>query len=478
MNKTQVGWTKHYSQRIFRRGRAKYAGIVHNQLIYSGPDIKTEIVIYHYGYNLSKEKMEQKFKRTEKLLRKQLSTDKTNPFTYMNLIRVLKSQHEYKQVITHGERALKICRARMTDPIRQMIVYDMVCSFIEEGNLKEAEKRAREILEDFPDNLDMCYALGHSLIRQKRFKEAKAVFERFLEIQEEERRNPKFSLLIIDTYRFEHRVWAIIADCEYELGNYEAGVNAAKTAVKLNPSTAEYKITLARGLLLLNKKSEAKDLLKQMERDNEIDEDTYLKYAALCEKYPDLGSSVKVLRKGVDRHPDSTKLLDFFAKYVFKDDVNQAEKAWFKIYEKEPGHEGANIGLARVYIRKRDTGKLDRYKDFVIKNVNKLQVLQQLAEECEQNGLSDIAAEFLKNRYGSKPKDKKVITSSTKPTISLCMIVKDEEEFLAQCLESVKDVVDEMIIVDTGSKDRTIEIAKSYGAKVYEHPWQGSFSDS
>jgi len=66
---------------------------------------------------------------------------------------------------------------------------------------------------------------------------------------------------------------------------------------------------------------------------------------------------------------------------------------------------------------------------------------------------------------------------SKKPTISLCMIVKDEEEFLAQCLESVKGVVDEMIIVDTGSKDRTIEIAKSYGAKVYEHPWQGSFSE-
>ncbi len=64
-------------------------------------------------------------------------------------------------------------------------------------------------------------------------------------------------------------------------------------------------------------------------------------------------------------------------------------------------------------------------------------------------------------------------------TISLCMIVKDdEEEFLPQCLDSVKDVVDEMIIVDTGSTDRTMEIAKSYGARVYEHPWQGSFSEA
>ncbi|MGR3175664.1 MAG: tetratricopeptide repeat-containing glycosyltransferase family 2 protein [Candidatus Scalindua sp.] len=61
-------------------------------------------------------------------------------------------------------------------------------------------------------------------------------------------------------------------------------------------------------------------------------------------------------------------------------------------------------------------------------------------------------------------------------TISLCMIVKDEEEFLPRCLDSVKDYVDEMIIVDTGSTDRTVEIAKSFGAKVYHHTWENSFS--
>ncbi len=61
-------------------------------------------------------------------------------------------------------------------------------------------------------------------------------------------------------------------------------------------------------------------------------------------------------------------------------------------------------------------------------------------------------------------------------TISLCMIVKDEEESLPRCLNSVKDYVDEMIIVDTGSTDRTVEIAGSYGARIFNHPWEGSFS--
>lgn len=60
--------------------------------------------------------------------------------------------------------------------------------------------------------------------------------------------------------------------------------------------------------------------------------------------------------------------------------------------------------------------------------------------------------------------------------ISLCMIVKDEEDFITRCLESVKDLVAEMVIVDTGSKDRTIDIAKAFGAKIYQHPWQEDYS--
>jgi len=56
------------------------------------------------------------------------------------------------------------------------------------------------------------------------------------------------------------------------------------------------------------------------------------------------------------------------------------------------------------------------------------------------------------------------------------MIVKNEEAFLEQCLESVKDYVDEIIVVDTGSTDQTVDIARKYTDKVYFHPWEGSFS--
>ncbi|KGA97303.1 beta 1,4 glucosyltransferase [Alkalihalobacillus alcalophilus ATCC 27647 = CGMCC 1.3604] len=61
-------------------------------------------------------------------------------------------------------------------------------------------------------------------------------------------------------------------------------------------------------------------------------------------------------------------------------------------------------------------------------------------------------------------------------TISLCMIVKNEEEVLARGLDTVKDIVDEINIVDTGSTDRTVEIAKQYTDRVFFYEWTGNFA--
>lgn len=60
-------------------------------------------------------------------------------------------------------------------------------------------------------------------------------------------------------------------------------------------------------------------------------------------------------------------------------------------------------------------------------------------------------------------------------TISLCMIVKNEEQALPKCLESIKDIVDEIIIIDTGSTDRTKELAKKFTDKIYDFEWINDF---
>ncbi|MFQ3611513.1 MAG: glycosyltransferase, partial [Fimbriimonadales bacterium] len=62
--------------------------------------------------------------------------------------------------------------------------------------------------------------------------------------------------------------------------------------------------------------------------------------------------------------------------------------------------------------------------------------------------------------------------------ISLTMIVRNEAEFLAECLQSVEGVVDEIVIVDTGSTDDTVAIAERFGARVIHSPWQNDFAQA
>lgn len=61
-------------------------------------------------------------------------------------------------------------------------------------------------------------------------------------------------------------------------------------------------------------------------------------------------------------------------------------------------------------------------------------------------------------------------------TISLCMIVKNEQDVLSRCLLSAADLVDEIIIVDTGSTDATKEVAKNFTDKIYDFIWCDDFS--
>jgi glycosyltransferase involved in cell wall biosynthesis len=68
------------------------------------------------------------------------------------------------------------------------------------------------------------------------------------------------------------------------------------------------------------------------------------------------------------------------------------------------------------------------------------------------------------------------IPREERASVSLTMIVRDEESNLPRCLESVRGLFDEIVIVDTGSRDRTVEIARSFGARVFDFVWVDDFA--
>ncbi|NOZ55213.1 MAG: glycosyltransferase [Calditrichaeota bacterium] len=79
-------------------------------------------------------------------------------------------------------------------------------------------------------------------------------------------------------------------------------------------------------------------------------------------------------------------------------------------------------------------------------------------------------------RKRSGKRSRKSSRSAGRPRLTLCMIVRNEEASLGRCLDSVKAVVDEIVVVDTGSEDRTLEVAKAYGAKTKQIQWEKDFA--
>ncbi|MEA3297472.1 MAG: glycosyltransferase, partial [candidate division Zixibacteria bacterium] len=143
-----------------------------------------------------------------------------------------------------------------------------------------------------------------------------------------------------------------------------------------------------------------------------------------------------------------SQIHNFYGSALFeKTEWDEAKKQFELSRKANPGNELPYINLANIALRHNDTSTARAVANQGLSKCRKGHELRNLLESL-----------------------------SNQATISACMIVKDEEELLPGCLDSVRDWVDEIIVVDTGSTDRTVEIAESYGAKIFHQPWEGNFS--
>lgn len=135
-----------------------------------------------------------------------------------------------------------------------------------------------------------------------------------------------------------------------------------------------------------------------------------------------------------------------------------------------PSDPNCLIGIANIYFK---LGQWNNSKDYLLRALSLDKDNKNI-----QYFLSLVYNEIKKQVPTPQPinpilsKEK----SNVKPLISLCMIVKNEEKMLPGCLESVRNIVDEIIIVDTGSTDRTNEIARQYNAKIFNFKWIDDFA--
>ena len=206
----------------------------------------------------------------------------------------------------------------------------------------------------------------------------------------------------------------------------------------------------------------------------------------------------EVLRRGLKASPYSLDLhyaLTFLRVSLkeYPAAIGAAEK-YLEIYETAPGESKTDF----LTLTKQHCSQLLNFQAIAFKETSKVdEAIATFQKSIDQDPRNHLPYLNLANLYIQKGRSEEAqgtIAAGLKQcpqaqelrmleaagcqntSVSACMIVKNEEELLGGCLDSIRDWVDEIIVVDTGSTDRTVEIAESYGAKVYHQPWEGNFS--
>jgi O-antigen biosynthesis protein len=288
------------------------------------------------------------------------------------------------------------------------------------------------------------FALAEYFIDHERFKDAVDTLKELTESAENQRRN------------------LLLGRALAGMGNLEEAEHLAKLTLRSDPSFAP---TLTLSGRIAYDSGRQQEAISHFEAAITADPGygepyTCLGLIALQEDRRE--DAINLLEKGFLLSPLPTEAANHYhALITASGKFDRAEKLFREMHSFYPQHRRLHFLLIDILIRQ------EKYQ----------QAIAEIEEACTVFGIEDgmlTAGLDLRQKIGPlsiEPKKKKAGTS-----VSLCMIVKNEEKNLPRCLLSLKPLVDEIIIIDTGSKDRSRIIAELFGARVFEHPWTGDFS--
>ena len=322
-------------------------------------------------------------------------------------------------------------------------ITELANDFYQQGRVDQAIEAMIHCIKFTPDAKEIYYELSRIFLESKKYPEAWEVIESMPEAAKHELKG-----LECAGYAKEG------------LGLDDEAASYAERMLSLddnNPAAINLKGVLA------YKKSERKNAANYFNK--VIDADP-----GYGEAYTNLG----VLHWGMDEKDQAlAHLRKGFALSPTLQDASQLYYSAVSSLGAYPDSEAEFREACRFYPNNRTLTFL--YIDVLIQQGKFDLALTKIEDALALFGLDDgtlNAALAVREKVGPLHIEK----SLKKRTLSLCMIVKNEERNLVKCLKSVRDIVDEMIIVDTGSTDKTNDIAKVFGAKVFDFPWMGDFS--
>lgn len=240
------------SVRLFRRSlNLNYQGIVHNRLKIPAnrTKVRIDLKLYHYGYDLPRDKQDLKLERTRLLLEKQLQETPDDLFANFNMIQLLRSKKDADpekanlRLIEHADMVLKNPEARqdMYYGHHLMTLYQKAASLALLRRFDEAEQCCRTALEIKPDYLDVLLTLGHILNNTERLDEARRLYCQFLDTQQNYNSENEVRAIVIHHLQNAHLAWFALGDiAEREAKTDEAIEYFLKTLESKEPFQNTY----------------------------------------------------------------------------------------------------------------------------------------------------------------------------------------------------------------------------------------------
>jgi GT2 family glycosyltransferase/Tfp pilus assembly protein PilF len=316
--------------------------------------------------------------------------------------------------------------------------------FYRKGDIEKATVSMLEAIKQAPDDRNLYFKLAEMLIDGKRYNDALGILE------------------AVPQGDNDVRQLALLAYCKNGLGHNDKSHEYAARALAIDPSMA---LALNVAGMVVSKKGErdnAEGLFKQA-----IDADP-----CFGESYTNLGS----LHWAAGEHIEALNLFErgFILSPTFA--------AVVAAYHSAVAETGSFTRAEPVFCDARALHPNDKRIAFfliamLIQQEKHDLAMREIEQAMIQFGIDDgILNAALQIRAKNGPIE--VCPDSARKSLSICMIVKNEELSLAKCLMSVKPVADEIIVVDTGSTDKTKAIASALGAKVFDFLWTNDFSEA
>jgi len=424
------------SVRIFKRGAGiRYEGKVHNREVGCSHTTFYPIQILHQGYSLNEEKLRKKFARTTELLKEQIDREPEEPLAHHYLSASYMSMAVYdraylRRALEEGEAAIRLSKLQQKrEEIYLCTYYIAAACHLNLGRWRESEKICQDALTIHPEHLDSYYLLTKIHDRFGRAHETKRFATRYLETRAKIERCPEnFGKIINNSYWGRSVIQIMLAKAEHALGNTETAKALLEEVARLEPGNPDLLKMIGESYFRTGSHRDAIPYLAEAGRRKKDKITLFM----LAESYGQIGD----IAKQIEVFGEITKL--------FPEDTETLRQIGLVQFER------GNHRMARSCFE-----TLIRQRKATPAILSKLEASNTFIQERERHCIKHA---------GSKPR------------LSACLIVKDEEECIDRCLTSVTPFVDEVVVVDTGSTDRTVEIALKSGARVYHHPWEGNFS--